>query len=317
MKIIFAGTPSFAATILETLLNSQHEVVGVLTQPDKPAGRGQKASSSEVKQLSQHYSFPILQPTTLKDENTQLQLKSLNADLMVVAVYGLLLPKAVLTIPKLGCLNVHASLLPRWRGASPIQQALIAGDSHTGITLMKMDEGLDTGNILLQSPLSIEGHHTSTCLFDELASIGASSLIYYLDYLESIRAERLEGWPQEEHLSCHAPKIQKKEGQIDWHQPATHIERIIRAYQPWPICYSELNHSLIRLWRAEVINKHDCVAPGTIVDANASGLIIQTGQGCIKVTELQLPGKKRMPYHAIHQGYTQLFKPGSQFNPNK
>lgn len=313
MKILFAGTPDFAASLLSALVQSQHQVMGVLCQPDKPSGRGQKTHPPATKLLAQQQNIPVLQPVTLKSDEIQDTLRGFQADLMVVAVYGLLLPPAVLAIPRLGCLNVHASLLPRWRGASPIHQAILSGDAETGITLMKMDAGLDTGDILLKRALTIEASDTTATLFDKLSTLGATCLVNFLNDCDSKNLQTLIGEPQDSRLATHAPKINKQDACIDWQKSAIQIEREIRAFQPWPISFSMLDDQLIRFWSASIENTKSTQPAGTILSATAKGLKIATGDGILCAESLQLPGKKPLPFNTLLNGHASLFTNGKQF----
>ena len=311
LKIVFAGTPVFAEIQLSAILKSTHLVSAVLTQPDKPQGRGKQLTASPVKQLALQHHIPVLQPRSLKKEAIQAQLAALKPDLLVVAAYGLLLPKAVLEIPKYGSLNVHASLLPRWRGASPIQQSILAGDAETGITLMQMSEGLDEGDILCQDRFPLKGSETSATLHDQLAVTGAQLLINALDHLNDCLKQRQ---PQNPALVTYAPKIQKSDAQIDWSQPAIVIERQIRAFQPWPVSFSLLQGKVIRIFKASVLTTQTSSAvPGTIIDGPANTLLVATGEGLLQIHLIQLPGKTIQPIESVLNGYPTLFQPHQQF----
>jgi methionyl-tRNA formyltransferase len=288
LKIIFAGTPAFAATLLNALLQTSHQIVGVYTQPDRPAGRGRKLTASPVKQLALEHQLNIFQPMTLRDADAQKILADLNADLMIVVAYGLLLPNVVLTTPRLGCINVHASLLPKWRGAAPIQRAILAGDKKTGITLMQMDEGLDTGNMLLKMECPISESTTSEALHDALAELGAKILLTWLDAPDSFPSET-----QDNALATYAHKIKKEEAQIDWNLPAKNIVQTIRAFNPWPVAFSYLGQKIIRIWEAEVVtNSTISSIPGTIISASSQGIDIATQKDVVRLLKLQLPGGK-------------------------
>jgi methionyl-tRNA formyltransferase len=285
VRIIFAGTPDFAVPCLQALLDSSHTVVAVYTQPDRPAGRGRKLTASPVKcvALSQH--IPVYQPLSLRDAQAQETLRTLNADLMVVVAYGLILPLAVLTAPRLGCINVHASLLPRWRGAAPIQRAILAGDTETGITIMQMDEGLDTGDMLYNVICPIEPTDTAQKLHDRLAPLGANALISCIDHLP------IAGIPQN---PDNANKLTKTEAEIDWSLSAIEIDRAIRAFNPWPVAYTTLNNQTLRIWSAAVgtTQLSPLPTPGTIMAANKSGINVATSSGILQLLSLQLPGGK-------------------------
>ncbi len=288
LRIIFAGTPEFAAQHLQALINSHHDVVAVYSQPDRPAGRGRKLTASPVKQLAMDHQLEIQQPRSLKEPDTQAQLASYQADIMVVVAYGLLLPQVVLDIPRLGCINVHGSLLPRWRGAAPIQRALLAGDAETGITIMQMAAGLDTGPMLHKSTVAISEQDTSASLYDKLAIAGCTSLIEVLDQIECLRAQE-----QDEKLTCYADKLSKSEGVINWQQPAPAISLQVRGLNPWPVAYTGFSQQKLRIWMAQAQpNKHTDMAPGTVIGYSKQGINVACGQGQLLITALQWPGSK-------------------------
>lgn len=291
LRIIFAGTPDFAARHLDALLSSDYQVVGVFTQPDRPAGRGNKLTPSPVKQLAEQHNIPVLQPKSLRQEENQHLVSNLNADVMIVVAYGLILPLAVLNMPRLGCINVHGSLLPRWRGAAPIQRALWAGDSETGITIMQMDEGLDTGDMLYKLTCPILPEDTSATLYDKLAALGPEALINTLEKLASgtARAEK-----QNDSLANYAEKLSKEESRLDWTLSAEQLERCIRAFNPWPVSYFMVDDQPVKVWAADVIHQSHNAAPSTIIAANKSGIQIATAQGILNMTQLQPAGKKAM-----------------------
>lgn len=303
LRIIYAGTPDFAATALAALLGTQHDIVGVYTQPDRPAGRGRKLQASPVKQLAQTHDLPVYQPENFKDEKDIEQLQRLDADLMVVAAYGLLLPKAVLATPKLGCINIHASLLPRWRGAAPIQRAILAGDTKTGITIMQMDEGLDTGDMLLKHTCPISENDSGGSLHDRLAEMGATAL---LDALVKIQDQTLKPEPQNDELSTYARKLKKEEALINWQEDATQINRQIRAFNPWPVAQTSINDKTLRIWSAVVLKDSSSAHPGTIINHSKKGIDIACGSGALRLTQLQPPGKKSMDAAAFLNGYADL-----------
>ncbi len=307
LRIVFAGTPDFAARHLSALLASEHQVVAVYTQPDRPAGRGKKLTPSPVKILAEQNGLPICQPASLKSEQEQQILAQFDADIMVVVAYGLLLPSAILTTPKRGCINVHGSILPRWRGAAPIQRAIWAGDTNTGVTIMQMDEGLDTGDILSIKTLSIDDEETSASLYDRLAILGPDALI---DCLAKIAANLAEPVKQDDSLANYAQKLTKEEAKIDWHQSAIHIERCIRAFNPWPMSYFVLNEQNIKVWQAKVLDETCIKAPGTLIRADKQGICIATGEGILNITELQLPGKKAMSAADILNSRRDWFEKG-------
>ena len=291
LKIIFAGTPDFAAKHLQALLNSPHQVIGVFTQPDKPAGRGNKLTASPVKQLALQNNLPVYQPISLKDSANQQIIADLNADIMIVVAYGLILPQTVLDMPKYGCLNVHGSLLPRWRGAAPIQRACWAGDTETGITIMQMDLGLDTGDMLYKEKCHIEDDDTSATLYNKLAQIGPDALLKTLKLIIEGKAKPEK---QNESQVTYATKLSKQEAKLDWNLTATQLERCIRAFNPWPVSYFEINGELIKVWQANVISETTDKTPGTILRADKSGIQIATQNGVINMTLLQPAGKKPM-----------------------
>jgi methionyl-tRNA formyltransferase len=291
VKIIFAGTPEFAASALAALLD-EHEVIAVLTQPDRPAGRGMQLSASPVKQLALQHGITVLQPVSLKGEEVQQQIAALNADVMVVAAYGLILPKAVLEMPRFGCLNIHASLLPRWRGAAPIQRAILAGDSETGITIMQMDVGLDTGDMLLRDVCTIDDVDNAQTLHDKLASMGARSIVNTLNFMEK---NSLIPVRQDDALACYAAKLLKGEAQIDWSQDAEQIARAVRAYNPFPVCQAKLKDVVVKIWQAEVINAERTGIPGEVLTADKSGITVACGKDALRLQVLQRPGGRAQP----------------------
>ena len=297
MRIVFAGTPDIAATVLQALVASEHEIVAVYTQPDRPAGRGRKLTASPVKQLAQVHDIPVLQPTTLREASSVSTLAQYEADLMVVVAYGLILPEAILTTPKCGCWNIHVSLLPRWRGAAPIQRAIEVGDVQTGVTIMQMDAGLDTGDILLQQTCAIHATDTAASLHDRLADLGANALIQALTQLTQ---QTLTPTPQSADGVTYAEKLTKSEAEIDWQQPADLIARKVRAFNPWPVAFCNLAGERMRIWQATAISgKHP--TPGQVISASKQGMDIATAEGVLRVTELQLPGKPRQQTKQLSQ----------------
>lgn len=311
LNIIFAGTPEFAATALAALIQSQHNIIAVYTQPDRPAGRGLQILESPVKKLAEKYQLVIFQPQTLKTPEAQETLAALHADLMVVAAYGLLLPKAVLEAPRLGCINIHASLLPRWRGASPIQRSILAGDSKTGISIMQMDAGLDTGPILLQAECPIKPDDTSESLHQSLAQLGAETLLKTLD---QISQGKLQAKTQDNSLATHAAKIHKVEGKINWHSSALEIDRKIRAFYPWPIAYTNHHGETLRIFSAQVLAQTSAATPGTIVAVSRDGLDIASGDDTIRLLRVQAPGGRVLAIADFLNARQEDFVPGQQMN---
>lgn len=307
MKIIFAGTPQFAASALAAL-HREHQVVAVLTQPDRPAGRGMQLAVSAVKQLAIQYGLPVLQPATLKSAEVQREIAALGAEVMVVAAYGLILPKAVLQLPLHGCLNIHASLLPRWRGAAPIQRAIQAGDAETGITIMQMDEGLDTGDMLLQRSCPIAKDDTAQTLHDKLAELGARSL---LEALRLLQEHRLTAVKQDDAAATYAAKLLKSEARIDWRQDARLIERAVRAFNPFPVCHAELNGTMIKIWQARLCADQQG-DPGEVSAVDKSGISVACGKDALCLEVLQRPGGKAQPVAQFLQAMP--VKPGDSFS---
>jgi methionyl-tRNA formyltransferase len=297
MKLVFAGTPEFAAQALQALLHAGHEVALVLTQPDRPAGRGMSLTMSPVKQLALANGLNVLQPASLKLPEIQEQLKAAQADAMIVAAYGLILPGDVLTIPRLGCLNIHASLLPRWRGAAPIQRAILAGDSETGITIMQMDAGLDTGPMLSRFPLAIEDRETAQTLHDKLAALGAEAIV---SALQRLQQGPLAGQIQDESLATYAAKLSKAEARLDWSLPARVLERAVRAYNPFPVAQGVFKGDVWRIWQAVV--REESGKPGDILRADRDGLLVGCGQGALLLQEVQKAGGKRLSAAQFLQG---------------
>ena len=295
MRVAFAGTPGFALPALAAL-RERHDIVGVLTQPDRPSGRGRRLTPGPVKQAALAAALPLAQPQTLKSATVQSQLRGWRPDVLVVVAFGALLPAEVLVIPPLGCINIHASLLPRWRGAAPIQRALLAGDTETGVTIMQMDEGLDSGPVLLQRRVAVRPDHTGGTLHDELASLGAQALI---ETLEGLSAGRLSAVPQTADGVTFAPKITKAEARIDWNSDAWSIDRQVRAFNPWPVAETALDGESLRVFAAHVASSENVSAKsaktqetGSIVALNAESIIIRCGEGSLAVTRLQRPGRR-------------------------
>lgn len=311
LKIIFAGTPEFAAEHLRALIDSRHQVVAVYTQPDKPAGRGKHLTQSAVKQLALAHNLPVFQPKSLRKAEAQTQLAQLNADVMVVVAYGLLLPQAVLDAPHFGCLNVHGSLLPKWRGAAPIQRAVWAGDQESGVTIMQMDAGLDTGAMLHKVRCPIDANETSASLYDKLAAIAPRALLTVLD---GLRAGEFSPVAQHDAESTYAQKLSKEEAKLDWAQSAVSLERCIRAFNPWPVSYfpHEVQGKVhnIKVYHAEVLPKTQSAVPGTVLAFDKHGLQIACGDGVLNITQLQPPGKKPMSVADFANGRGDWFHTG-------
>ena len=287
MKLIFAGTPEFAAVALRAIINAGHEVVLVLTQPDRPSGRGMKLRYSAVKEVALAAGIEVFQPQTLREHDAQERLRSFAADAMIVAAYGLILPQAVLDMPRWGCLNIHASLLPRWRGPAPIHRAILAGDGTTGVCIMQMEAGLDTGPVLLAESLPIVSDDTTGALHDKLAELGAQMIVKALHQLP------LKANPQPEADACYAVKIEKSEAALDWRLPAAQLDRKIRAFNPFPGAFADLDGFAIKIWRADQMTI--CGTPGQIVSIDTDGIVVACGEGSLRLTELQKPGGKRLP----------------------
>lgn len=319
MKIIFAGTPEFAATALAALLNTTHEIVAVYTQPDRKAGRGQKLTASAVKQLALEHHIPVYQPLHFKTSTqeglaAQKELAELNADVMVVAAYGLILPQVVLDTPKYGCLNIHGSLLPRWRGAAPIQRALATGDAVTGVTIMKMASGLDTGDMMLKTICPITAEDTSATLHDKLAIQGAEATVQVLASEETLQRYLAEREVQDENLTVYAHKLSKAEAQVDWSLSAVEIDRNIRAFNPWPVAFTPLDESNnLRIWNSTLseLNTANAVV-GEVIALDKNGVHVACGdQKAICITNLQWPGGKAL--NAVQINQTQKLHVGHIF----
>ncbi len=311
MRIVFAGTPDFAAIALKAILAAGHTVVGVYSQPDRPAGRGRKLMPSPVKQVALDANIPVLQPQSLKSEEAQQELAALKTDVMIVAAYGLILPKSVLEIPSHGCLNIHASLLPRWRGAAPIQRAIAAGDAETGITIMQMDVGLDTGDMLLKTATPINPDDTGGSLHDRLANMGGDAIV---EALAKLNQNTLAGEPQNDDEACYAHKLSKEEGHINWHNSATDIERLIRAFNPWPGTFTDLGEQRIRLHQAQAIEQGSDKAPGTVLCREREGIDIACGTGSLRVSKVQLPGTRALSVNDLINGGKPVLMPEQELN---
>ena len=307
MRIVFAGTPKFAVKSLSVLNQSEHEVVAVYCQPDRPKGRGKVLTACPVKIFSEENNLLVIQPEDFKDKQSQTQLALLNPDVMVVAAYGQILPKAVLEIPKLGCLNIHASLLPRWRGAAPIERAILEGDRETGISIMQMNEGLDTGDILLDKKCMISNRETAQTLHDTLSNIGANAILETLNMLPTLKAR-----PQQNNEATYAEKVTKDEAQIDWHQSAEKISRVIRAFNPRPIAYTnamakQFKNRVLRIIEAEIVNRQTTNSPGEVIKYDKDVCYVATSSGVISLKKVQLAGKKEVSIKDFNNAY-QLIK---------
>jgi methionyl-tRNA formyltransferase len=311
VRIVFAGTPDFAATALKALLEAGYNLVGVYSQPDRPAGRGRKLMPSPVKQVALDAGIPVFQPVSLKQEDAQQELAELKPDVMIVAAYGLILPKAVLDIPTHGCLNIHASLLPRWRGAAPIQRAIAAGDAETGITIMQMDEGLDTGDMLLKTSTPIHADDTGGSLHDRLADMGGKAIV---EALVQLANSELAPEPQNDADANYAHKLSKEEGHIDWSRSAIEIERLIRAFNPWPGTFTDLGEQRIRLHQAAALEQSSDRVPGTVISREREGVDVACGTGTLKITSVQLPGSKAQSISDLINGGKQVLLPGQELN---
>jgi len=321
LKIIFAGTPEFAALSLSSIIEAGHNVIAVYTQPDRPAGRGKKILKSEVKRVAEKHAIAVYQPDNLRDPNAQDTLNNLSADLMIVAAYGLLLPTAVLTMPKFGCINIHASLLPRWRGAAPIQRAIQAGDSETGITLMLMDEGLDTGNILLKKKTEITLQDTGGSLHDRLAKLGSEAILEFLASFDSSAQLNLlnASEKQDDSLAVYAKKLTKQEAEINWDMSAHDICLMIRAFNPWPVAFINTQNLRIRIFEAEFVDYNSsntllAEKAATVLEKNKEGVLIKCGRNALRVLNLQLPGAKAMDVKSFVNGGKTLLNKGDILN---
>jgi len=313
LKVVFAGTPEFAAEHLKQLIASNHTVVAVYTQPDRPSGRGKSVTQSPVKKLAIEAGIPVLQPENLKALKEQQTLRLFNPDVMVVVAYGLILPLHILDTPVFGCINVHASLLPRWRGAAPIQRAIEAGDEESGVTIMQMDEGLDTGDMLRTASCPIEPQDTAGILHNRLAKLGPPALLDVLDQL----LQGGETRERQNHIkSSYAKKLLKNDAKISWEESATNICRKIRAFNPVPVCFSFLLSERLRIHMAVPLEKapDNETRPGEVIDISAKGLIVACGKGAISIEKLQSPGKKPMGIANFYNGHAQLVKKGDFFN---
>lgn len=313
LRLIFAGTPEFAAEHLRALIGSRHQVIAVYSQPDRPAGRGKKLTASPVKEVALAQGLPIYQPLNFKSPEAVNELASLGADLMVVVAYGLILPKSVLDAPRLGCINVHASILPRWRGAAPIQRAIEAGDSETGVTIMQMDVGLDTGDMLTKAYCPILPTDTGGTLHDKLISIGVPALLDALDQIEKGTATPEK---QDDIKANYASKLSKEEAALNWQFGANELERKVRAFNPFPVAHTKRqgasDEERMRVWAAKVSEKPTTAVIGSITQVTEEGIWVACAQGQLILEQLQLPGKKAMSVGEILRGHPDLFKVGDQ-----
>ncbi len=310
MKIIFAGTPEFSTKHLSALLEAGLDIQGVLTRPDKPSGRGQKQQASPVKILAESKGLPVYQPKTLKDQAAEDLIKSFEADVIVDVAYGVIMPKNILDIPKFGFVNVHPSLLPRWRGPAPIQHALLSGDKDTGVTIMQLDEGVDTGPIFLQKTYHMQPNETSASLHECLAKLGSNALITVLQQLEKGEIAATE---QSHAGACYAPKIEKSMAGIHWSHPAFEIERMIRAFDDWPVAFSTIGETVIRIWEANPISNYTSEAPGTIIRVISEGIDVATGDGVLRIQRMQFPGGKVLPVSEILKSKKEFFETHTKF----
>ncbi|WP_454442640.1 methionyl-tRNA formyltransferase [Vibrio bathopelagicus] len=317
LRIVFAGTPDFAARHLAALLSSEHEVIAVYTQPDRPAGRGKKLTASPVKNIALENNIPVYQPENFKSDEAKQELADLNADIMVVVAYGLLLPQAVLDTPRLGCINVHGSILPRWRGAAPIQRSIWAGDKETGVTIMQMDIGLDTGDMLSIATLPIEATDTSASMYEKLAGLGPDALV---ECLADIASGKAVAEKQDDELANYAKKLSKEEAKIDWNDSAEHIERCVRAFNPWPMSHfavvdnSSNDEKSIKVWQTRVDEESASSPAGSIIKADKTGIYVATGDKVLVLEQLQVPGKKAMSVQDILNSRASWFEVGTQLS---
>ncbi len=309
LRVVFAGTPDFAAMSLQAVLNSQHQVIQVLTQPDRPQGRGKKVVFSDTKQLALDHDITVWQPQSLRSPEVVEQLKALQPDVLVVVAYGLIIPPEVLAIPKFGCLNVHGSLLPRWRGAAPIHRAIQAGDAETGATIMLMDEGLDTGPMLHKVSTPITADDTGGSLYQRVAQQGAEALVEVLDNLEHYIAHQVS---QDDSQATYAHKLTKAEGALDWQKSAQELARQVRAFNPWPVAWAQLEGQTLRIWEAAAQAGQG--TPGEVLSASAQGIEVACGEGSLILTQLQLPGKRRLSAQEVLNGHGELLAVGKRFD---
>ncbi len=312
LRIVFAGTPEFASAHLQAVLDSQHDVIAAYTQPDRPAGRGRKLKPSPVKELALQHNIPVFQPLSLKkDEEARQQLADLKPDLMIVVAYGLLLPQSVLDIPKFGCINVHGSILPRWRGAAPIQRAVEAGDKESGVTIMQMDIGLDTGDMLLKATCPIHDTDTSSHVHDRLIEVGQPALIEIVNAFAegTVKAEK-----QDDSLANYAHKMSKEEAVLDWNSPAAELDCLVRAFNPWPVTTIQMDETSIRVWEAIKVDGTSSQTPGTIVKADKEGIDVACTEGLLRLKNVQLSGSRAMAVQDLLNSRKEMFATGKVFN---
>lgn len=310
MKIVFMGTPDFAVGALEAIIQAGHQVTAVVTQPDKPKGRGKEMQITPVKACALKYDIPVFQPVKIKTQEAVEQLRTYEADIFVVAAFGQILSEEILNMPKYGCVNIHASLLPKYRGAGPIQWVILDGEKETGVTIMQMDKGLDTGDMLLSCKVSIDEKETGDSLHDKLAQAGANLIV---EALPKIEAGELTPVKQKDEESCYAKMLQKSMGQIDWSKETAQIERLVRGLNSWPSAYTSYHGKTLKIWASDVSDKvgeKSCLSaeteqlvPGTVIDVDKDAFYVKTGDGSLKITEIQLEGKKRMPVKDFLLGY--------------
>ena len=300
MKIVYMGTPDFAVPPLAALVKNGYEVTAVVTQPDKPKGRGKTLLPTPVKEEAMKHDIPVYQPLKVRDPEFVETLKELEPDMIVVAAFGQIIPKTILDMPKYGCLNIHASLLPKYRGAAPIQQAVIDGEKESGVTIMQMGTGLDTGDMLLKTVVPLDEKETGGSLFDKLAAVGAELCVETMQMLENKTATFT---PQDNEASTHTKMISKELGDIDWKKPAVEIERLIRGLNPWPSAYTHLDNKAFKIWKARVVETDGAYAPGCICKVGKNTMVVQTGEGGLELLEVQLAGKKRMDAGSFLRGY--------------
>lgn len=313
MKIVFMGTPDFAVGTLHALAESEHEILAVVTQPDKPKGRGKALQPTPVKEEAMRYGIPVYQPKKVREEEFQVVLRELNPDLIVVVAFGQLIPKSILELPRYGCVNVHASLLPKYRGAAPIQWAVINGEKESGVTIMKMDEGLDTGDMIAKTVVPLAADETGGSLFDKLSQVGAQLLLDTIPALEegTVVCEK----QPEESPTPYAAMLNKKMGLIDWSQDASVIECLVRGLNPWPSAYTYLKGKTLKIWQAKVVEKQHEEEPGTIIEVDKKHLVVACKTNALLIERLQLEGKKQMETEAFLRGYA--IETGAQFSMNK